>query len=56
MMAGCGRLSNSASQERYRAKNRERLAIKCKLNYHKRKMQKAENELKEFEEKEKLKE
>ncbi len=46
-----GRLSNQASQERYRSKNKERLTIICRINYYKRKVKESEKELKEFEKK-----
>ena len=52
VMVGVGRLSALASRERYRAKNRESLAIKRRINYYKRKVKDSEKELKELEKKE----
>ncbi len=50
-MAGVGRLSNQASQQRYRSKNRERITINRKINYRKQKIRQYEKEIKELQKK-----
>ena len=45
-----GSLTTFASRKRYRAKNKESLAIKDKINHYKRKVKELEKELKELEE------
>ena len=54
-MSGMGRLSTLASRERYRYKNKESLAIKRRINYYKQKVKDSKKELKELEEKTKVK-
>ena len=46
-----GQLASLASRERYRIKNKERLAITRRVNYYKRKLKESEEKLKEFEKK-----
>ena len=55
-MAGMGRLSTLASRERYRSKNKERLAIIRTLNYYKQKVKESEKKLKELEQKKEMEE
>ncbi len=55
-MAGMGRLSTLASRERYRIKNKERLAIIRTLNYYKQKVKESEKKLKELEQKKEMEE
>lgn len=46
-MTGARRLSQMASVERYRTKNKESLNIKRKINYYKQKIKMLQKELKE---------